>query len=160
MTKKITYLSLLSAMAIILGYIESLIPLNFAIPGAKIGLANLITLIVLSRFGFKDALVITVIRVFIVASVFTNYYMLLYSLSGALASLVIMSIMIKTKLFSTMVISITGAIFHNLGQIIIAIIFYGFNIIYYLPYLTILALITGSVIGIITQIILTKLPKH
>ena len=150
MTKRITYLSLLIAIAIILGYLETFIPINFGIPGAKLGLANLIGLIALYRFGFRDALIITLLRVFIIASVFTNYYMFLYSLSGALLSL----------LFSTLIISISGAIFHNLGQILVALIFYGFNIIYYLPYLIILSLITGSVIGILGQIILAKLPKQ
>ena len=84
MTKRITYLSLLIAIAIILGYLETFIPINFGIPGAKLGLANLIGLIALYRFGFRDALIITLLRVFIIASVFTNYYMFLYSLSGAL----------------------------------------------------------------------------
>lgn len=160
MTKRITYLSLLIAIAIILGYFETFIPINFGIPGAKLGLANLIGLIALYRFGFRDALIITLLRVFIIASVFTNYYMFLYSLSGALLSLVIMVLLKKTKLFSTLIISISGAIFHNLGQILVALIFYGFNIIYYLPYLIILSLITGSVIGILGQIILAKLPKQ
>ncbi len=160
MTKRITYLSLLIAIAIILGYLETFIPINFGIPGAKLGLANLIGLIALYRFGFRDALIITLLRVFIIASVFTNYYMFLYSLSGALLSLVIMVLLKKTKLFSTLIISISGAIFHNLGQILVALIFYGFNIIYYLPYLIILSLITGSVIGILGQIILAKLPKQ
>ena len=155
MTKRITYLSLLIAIAIILGYLETFIPINFGIPGAKLGLANLIGLIALYRFGFRDALIITLLRVFIIASVFTNYYMFLYSLS-----LVIMVLLKKTKLFSTLIISISGAIFHNLGQILVALIFYGFNIIYYLPYLIILSLITGSVIGILGQIILAKLPKQ
>ena len=158
MTKRITYLSLLIAIAIILGYLETFIPINFGIPGAKLGLANLIGLIALYRF--RDALIITLLRVFIIASVFTNYYMFLYSLSGALLSLVIMVLLKKTKLFSTLIISISGAIFHNLGQILVALIFYGFNIIYYLPYLIILSLITGSVIGILGQIILAKLPKQ
>ena len=146
MTKRITYLSLLIAIAIILGYLETFIPINFGIPGAKLGLANLIGLIALYRFGFRDALIITLLRVF----------MFLYSLSGALLSLVIMVLLKKTKLFSTLIISISGAIFHNLGQILVALIFYGFNIIYYLPYLIILSLITGSVIGILGQIILAK----
>ena len=159
MTKRITYLSLLIAIAIILGYLETFIPINFGIPGAKLGLANLIGLIALYRFGFRDALIITLLRVFIIASVFTNYYMFLYSLSGALLSLVIMVLLKKTKLFSTLIISISGAIFH-IGQILVALIFYGFNIIYYLPYLIILSLITGSVIGILGQIILAKLPKQ
>lgn len=160
MIKKLTYLSLLTALAIVLGYLETFIPVNLGIPGAKIGLANIISLIALSVYGFKDALTITLLRVFIVASTFTNYYMFLYSLSGALLSLIIMYLLKRSNYFSTLIISITGAIFHNFGQILVAIIFYGFNIIYYLPYLTILALITGTVIGLLGQIIIIKLPKQ
>lgn len=160
MTKKLTYLSLLTAIAIILGYLENFIPFNLGIPGAKIGLANIITLIALSVYGFKDALIISLLRVFIVATTFTNFYMLLYSLAGTLISLLVMFLLKRTNYFSTLIISITGAVFHNLGQIIVAIIFYGFNIVYYLPYLTILALITGSVIGILGQITISKLPKQ
>lgn len=156
MTKKITYLALLTAIAIILGYLENFIPFNLAIPGAKIGLANIITIIALYKYGFKNALCITLLRIFIVAITFTNLYMFLYSLTGALFSLIVMSLLKKRQLFSTITVSISGAIFHNLGQIIIAMIFYGFNIIYYLPYLIILSLITGTVIGILGQIILSK----
>lgn len=160
MIKKLTYLSLLTAIAIVLGYLENFIPVNLGIPGAKIGLANIVSLIVLSVYSFKDALTISLLRVFIVASTFTNYYMFLYSLSGALLSLIIMYLLKRSNYFSTLLISITGAVFHNLGQILVAIIFYGFNIIYYLPYLTILALITGAVIGLLGQIIIIKLPKQ
>lgn len=160
MIKKLTYLSLLTAIAIVLGYLENFIPVNLGIPGAKIGLANIVSMIVLSVYSFKDALTISLLRVFIVASTFTNYYMFLYSLSGALLSLIIMYLLKRSNYFSTLLISITGAVFHNLGQILVAIIFYGFNIIYYLPYLTILALITGAVIGLLGQIIIIKLPKQ
>lgn len=160
MTKKITYLALLTAIAIILSYLENFIPLGLGIPGAKIGLANIITIIALFSYDSKDALIITLLRNVITAVTFTNFYMFLYSLLGSLLSLFIMSILKKSNLFSTIIISISGAIFHNLGQIIVAIIFYGFNIIYYLPYLIILSLITGTVIGILGQKILSKLPSQ
>lgn len=160
MTKKITSLALFTAIAIILGYLETFIPLNIGIPGAKIGLANMISIIVLFSLGFKSALIISILRVFIIAITFTNLYMFLYSFSGAILSILIMTLLKRTKHFSTVTISITGAIFHNIGQMIVAIIFYGFNIIYYLPYLTILSLITGTIIGIISQILLTKLSKQ
>lgn len=160
MTKKITNLALLSALAIILGYLETFIPFNLGIPGAKLGLANLITLIVLYTTDFKSALLVSLLRVFIIATVFSNYYMFFYSFTGAVFSLLIMTLLKRTTLFSTLAISISGAVFHNLGQILVAMIFYGFNIIYYLPYLLILSLLTGSVIGIIGQILLTKLPQQ
>lgn len=99
MTKKITYLALLTAIAIILGYLENFIPFNLAIPGAKIGLANIITIIALYKYGFKNALCITLLRIFIVAITFTNLYMFLYSLTGALFSLIVMSLLKKVNYF-------------------------------------------------------------
>lgn len=160
MTRKITFLSLLVAIAIILGYIESLIPFAMPIPGSKIGLANIISMITLYNYDIKDALTVSLLRCLIVAITFTNLYMFLYSITGAMFSLFIMSILKRTKAFSILTVSISGAVFHNLGQLIVAIIFLGFNIIYYFPYLIIIAIITGSLMGIITTILIQKLPKH
>lgn len=159
MTKKITFLSLLTAIAIILGYIENFIPLSITIPGSKIGLANIISLIILYKYGFKEALVVSILRCLIVAITFTNLYMLLYSLTGATLSLFMMGLLKKSNAFSILIVSISGAISHNFGQLIIAIIFLGSNIIYYLPYLVIIATITGSLTGFITSILIKKLPK-
>ena len=83
---KITHLSLLCAISIILGYIESLIPFQLGIPGAKIGLANIITIITLLCFGFQEAFLIMILRVFIIGITFTNLYMIMYSLSGGILS--------------------------------------------------------------------------
>ena len=160
MTKKITYLSLLTAIAIILGYIESLIPFSFSVPGSKIGLANIISIITLYYYGFKETLIVSLLRCLIIAIAFTNLYMFLYSISGAALSILVMYLLKQTKSFSILIISITGAICHNLGQLVIAIIFLGFNIIYYLPYLIIIAFITGTLMGLITIAIINKLPNQ
>ena len=160
MTKKITYLSLFTAIAIILGYIESIIPFSFSIPGSKIGLANIISIITLYYYGFKETLIVSLLRCLIIAITFTNLYMFLYSISGAVLSILIMYLLKQTKSFSILIISITGAISHNLGQIFIAIIFLGFNIIYYLPYLIIIAFITGTLMGLIAISIIKKLPDQ
>ena len=158
MTKKITYLSLLTAIAIILGYIESLIPFSFSIPGSKIGLANIISIITLFYYGFKESLIVSLLRCLIIAITFTNLYMFIYSISGAILSIFTMYLLKQTKSFSIIIISITGAISHNLGQLIIAIIFLGFNIIYYLPYLIIIACITGTLMGLIAISLIQKIP--
>ncbi|WP_455684433.1 Gx transporter family protein [Thomasclavelia sp.] len=158
MTKKITYLSLLTAIAIILGYIETMIPFSFSIPGSKIGLANIICIITLYYYGFKETLIVSLLRCLIIAITFTNLYMFLYSISGAILSIFVMYLLKQTKSFSILIISITGAICHNLGQLIIAIIFLGFNIIYYLPYLLIIACVTGTFMGLIALSLIRKLP--
>ena len=157
MTRKITYLSLLTALAIIVGYLETLIPFSFAIPGTKIGLANIITIIVLYKYDFKEALIVSFLRCLIVAITFTNLYMFLYSISGALISLCTMQLLKKLNVFSLLIISISGAICHNLGQLIIAIIFLGINIIYYLPYLIIIAVVSGSIIGLIANDLINRI---
>lgn len=160
MTRKITFLSLLTAIAIILGYIESLIPFTLPIPGSKIGLANIISILTLYNYDIKETLIVSLLRCLIVAITFTNLYMFLYSITGAMFSLFIMYMLKRSKAFSILIVSISGAIFHNLGQLIVAIIFLGFNIIYYFPYLIIIAIISGSFMGIIATTLIKKLPKQ
>ena len=95
MTKKITYLSLFTAIAIILGYIESLIPFSFSIPGSKIGLANIINIIILYYYSIKETLIVSLLRCLIIAITFTNLYMFLYSISGTLMGLIAISVIKK-----------------------------------------------------------------
>lgn len=159
--KKLSYLALLCSISIILSYIESLIPFQFGIPGAKIGLANTITIITLLCFGFQEAFTIMIVRIFIVGITFTSLYMMLYSLSGGILSLVMMFIFYRTQLFSNYIISIIGGIFHNVGQLLIAMIFFNtITFTYYLPYLILLGLISGTVIGLISQIIYLKIGSY
>ena len=115
--KKLCYLALFCAIAIVLSYIESLIPLYLGVPGAKLGLANVVTLTLLLCFGLKEAFIVMLLRILIVSMTFTNFYMFLYSLSGGLISLIIMYLFLKTNLFSNIIISIMGGIFHNVGQL-------------------------------------------
>ena len=97
--RKLCYLSLFCAIAIVLSYIETLFPFYLGIPGAKIGLANVVTLTLLLCFGFKEALIVLLLRIMIVAMAFTNLYMFLYSLAGGILSLFIMFIFNKTNYF-------------------------------------------------------------
>lgn len=159
--KKMCYLALFCAIAIILSYIETLIPFQLGIPGAKIGLANITTIILLFCFGFKETLIVMLLRIFIVAATFTNLYMMLYSLAGGIISLVMMTLFYKTQLFSNYIISIIGGIFHNIGQLLIAMLFFNTTtFLYYLPYLLLIGAISGTVIGIIAQIIYIKTGKY
>lgn len=159
--RKLCYLALFCAIAIILSYIETFIPFSFGIPGAKIGLANIVTIILLFCFDFKSALVVLLLRIFIVAAAFTNLYMMIYSLAGGIISLIMMTLFYKSHLFSDYIISIIGGIFHNIGQLMIAMIFFNSTVfLYYLPYLLLLGTLSGTVIGIIAELIYLKAGQY
>ena len=152
--KKLCYLALFCAIAIVLSYIESLIPLYLGVPGAKLGLANVVTLTLLLCFGLKEAFIVMFLRIL----TFTNFYMFLYSLSGGLLSLIIMYLFLKTNLFSDIIISIMGGIFHNVGQLLVAMLFFSSTVfMYYLPYLMLFGILSGIVIGILGEIIYLKI---
>jgi len=155
--KKLCYLALFCAIAIILSYIETMIPFQFGIPGAKIGLANITSIILLFCLGFKEAFIVMLLRIFIVGITFTNLYMMLYSLAGGMLSLMMMALFYRTKMFSNYIVSIIGGVFHNIGQLLIAMIFFNTTtFLYYLPYLLLIGTITGTIIGILSQIIYVK----
>lgn len=149
-TKKITVLALFSAMAIIFSYIEAILPpIWSAIPGIKVGLANIVTVALLYRFSIKEASIVAFIRIIIIALLFGNAMTLMYSIAGFVLSIAIMAILKKTGMFSTVGVSIAGGVFHNLGQIIVAMIVLQTKEIGY--YMIILA-ITGTVAGILIGI--------
>lgn len=159
--RKLCYLSLFCAIAIVLSYIETLFPFYLGIPGAKIGLANVVTLPLLLCFGFKEALIVLLLRIMIVAMAFTNLYTFLYSLAGGILSLFIMFIFNKTKLFSHLIISIMGGVFHNIGQLLVAMCFFNSSVfIYYLPYLMLFGILSGIGIGMIGELIYLKIGQR
>ena len=147
-TKRIVFLSLLVSLSLILSYIESTLPPLYPnVPGVKIGFANVIVLIALYLFSHREAFVISLVRVFISALMFGSGVSLIYSLCGAVISLVVMVIFKKTRLFSVVGVSITGAVFHNFGQIIAAVIILE-NV--YVGYYMASLFITGTIAGILT----------
>ena len=139
------------ALSVALNIIETFVPLfNGIIPGLKLGLANIVILISLYIYGFKDTLLLSVLRVFIVGILRTGLFSMtfFFSLFGAILSLISMSLVKKYTKLSVVGVSIVGAIFHSIGQIIIAIIFLSnINILYYLPVLLISSLVTGILVG-------------
>lgn len=154
-TKKITYLGLMLTVALILSYIESLIPFDFAIPGIKLGLANLCIVIMLSLYGVKEALIVNILRILIAGFMFGNVSMIIYSTAGALLSLLVMILFKKINKFSICGISLVGGVFHNVGQCIIAsLVVSNVYVFSYLPVLIIVGAITGFVIGIIGNAVL------
>lgn len=160
MKAKTANIGIAIALALIVSYVEMLIPFNFGIPGIKLGLTNVVIIIMLYLFGWKSAFLVSVSRIFLAGFLFGNMSMILYSLAGGVLSLTVMSIMKKFKGFSVIGISILGGITHNIGQIIIAILVVeNLKMIYYLPVLLISGLITGMLIGIVAKEIISRLFK-
>ncbi len=156
--RTIAYIGMFTALAIILGYLELLIPFSFGIPGVKLGLANIMTVIVLYLLGTKEATAVSLIRIVVVNLLFGGLYGMLYSMAGGILSLVCMALLKKTDRFSIMGISMVGGIMHNVGQMIIAIfVVEELRLIYYLPVLLFSGVITGLINGIISMKVCRRL---
>ncbi|MBO7217395.1 MAG: Gx transporter family protein [Clostridia bacterium] len=157
-TYKLTLSALFCTVALILSYIESLIPPFFAVPGIKLGLSNIISVYLLYTLGFKYAVVVALLRVALSSLLFGTTLTLAYSLTGALVSLLLMYLFKKLSLFSEVGVSIIGGIGHNAAQIAVAaIIMQTSGIIYYLPPLLISGTVTGALIGIAGALLIKKL---
>lgn len=148
--KKVAMYGVLIALAFIFSYVESLIPFHFVVPGMKLGLANIVVVAALYTLGVKDAFILSLIRMVLVSFTFGNLYSLIYSVAGGLLSWTVMVILKKTNIFSVVGVSIVGGIFHNIGQIIVAMVVLETSaLIYYLPMLLISGLVTGALIGLL-----------
>ena len=156
-TKKVAMLGLTIALAMIMSYIEALVPLSFAVPGIKMGLANIVIIFVLYKIGIKEAILVSLIRVILVSLLFSNVMAMAYSIAGAVLSLSVMWLLKKTDRFSFVGVSIVGGIMHNVGQIIMAVILLGTEqIALYLPVLIITGTVTGVVIGIVSGLVINR----
>ena len=155
-TKKLTVLALFSAVAIVFSYIEAILPpIWSAVPGIKVGLANIVTVTLLYKFSFKEAVAVAFIRITAIALLFGNVMTLMYSIAGFVLSVIIMVILKRTGLFSTIGVSIAGGVFHNLGQIIVAmIVLQTKEIGYYMIVLAVTGTISGVLIGIAGNLML------
>lgn len=153
-TKKLVLLSCLTACAVILSYVEILIPpLVSAVPGIKMGLANIITVFLIYKFSYKEAFLVSLCRILIMTLLFSNALTFIYSISGAVLSIVIMALLKKLNRFSTVGVSIAGAVFHNLAQVIVAaLIMQTAEIVYYMVALTVSGVIAGVAIGLLGSI--------
>ncbi len=150
-------LGLTIALAMIMSYIEALVPLSFAVPGIKMGLANIVIIFVLYKIGTKEAILVSLIRVILVSLLFSNVMAMAYSIAGAVLSLSVMWVLKKTDKFSFVGVSIAGGIMHNVGQIIMAVILLGTEqIALYLPVLIITGTVTGVVIGIVSGLVINR----
>lgn len=159
-TKYLIKLALLISLSVILSFVESLLPIPYPIPGAKLGLCNIITLYCLKFLDLKSAFIVSILRVFIVGFLFGSVSSIIYALSGAILSIIIMYVMNKLH-FSLIIISILGGITHNLGQLILAcLVTETFSLFYtYGIYLAILGFLAGLFIGLIATFTFSRLDK-
>lgn len=156
-TKNIAKYGLMTALALILGYIESLIPVFFTVPGMKLGLANIAVIISLYILGTKGALIINISRILLISFLFGNGISLIFSMAGGILSLVVMIILKSTKKAGIITVSICGGIAHNAGQILVAMaILETTSLAWYLPVLWFSGIAAGVIIGVISG----ELIKH
>ncbi len=148
-------------VAMILSYVEAILPPVFsAVPGVKIGLANIVIIFVLYRFSSKEACIVSFIRVFLSALLFGNVMTLAYSIAGAVLSIAVMSLLKKTDKFTSVGVSISGGVSHNLGQIIMAIFLLdSVHIAYYMLVLVLTGVISGVAVGVAGSILIKKIPE-
>ncbi len=150
MMRRTVELGFLLALALILSYVESLIPLSFGIPGIKLGLPNLIVLLLLYAGDKKEALLVNVLRIVLSGFLFSNLYAILYALSGAAFSFAAMLIGKKGGRLSMIGVSVLGGVFHNMGQLVTAaFVVETFGVFYYLPFLLAAGTATGALLGFV-----------
>ena len=157
-TTKITFLGLFTAVALVLSFLETLIPNMVPIPGFKLGLANFAVLLALYIFGFKEAVIVDLCRIILAALLFGSFFSFWYALTGAEFALIIELIIKKTDKFSPIGVSVFGAIFHNLGQFMVAVILIkSFGIMYYLPFTLLFCVLSGALNGYLVLLLKDRL---
>lgn len=158
MRNKVAYSGVFTALTLIFSYVETLIPINFGIPGAKLGLANLVIVIVLYRAGWREAMLLSVTRIILAGFLFGNLFGIFYSLAGGLLSLAVMIMAKKRDGFSMIGVSMAGGVSHNIGQLIVAmLVVETYQVGYYLPVLMLAGLSTGTLIGLVCRETLRRL---
>lgn len=156
--KKLALLSMCACLAMILSFVESRIPPLTAIPGIKMGLANIAVLFTLYKMGTREAAVVSAVRIIIIALLFGSFVSFLYSLAGAVLSFSVMLVLRRIKLFSEVGVSVAGGVCHNIGQIAMACALLETNVIvYYLPFLLLSGTVTGVLIGIVSALLIKRI---
>lgn len=157
--KRLVLLAMLTAVAMILSYVESLLPL-VGIPGVKMGLANIAVIFALFRFGWKEAAALSLVRVVLVSLLFGSVGAMLYSLAGAVLSLAVMALLRRIDRFSTVGISVAGGVAHNAGQILMAmLILQTKQLLGYLPVLAVAGIAGGVLTGLAAALLIRRIPE-
>ena len=153
-------MAMMIALAMIFSYVETMIPINFGIPGVKLGLANLVIVAAIYLFGGKQAFLISIVRIFLSGFMCGNLASIMYSLAGGLLSLAVMLVLKKTDKLSILAVSVMGGICHNIGQLIVAmLVVENLKLIFYVPVLLISGFLTGLLIGIVCRVILPAVKR-
>ncbi len=156
-TKKLTLMALTTALAMILSFVESQIPAFVAVPGVKMGLANIAVVFALYKLGWKEAALISLIRVVLVSLLFGSIASMFYSLAGAVLSLAGMGLLKRSGKFTEIVVSVAGGVLHNIGQIAMASILLETDALkYYLPFLLVSGILAGVVIGVVSAVMVKR----
>ena len=157
-TLQLTTMAFIIAFAMILSFIESRIPAFVAIPGVKVGLANIAVIFTLYKLGIKEAVTVSIIRVLLISMLFGSPVSLIYSVCGATLSLGAMILLKKLTPLTEVTISVTGGVMHNVGQIAAASFMLSTNVVvYYLPFLWVSGTVAGSVVGIASAILIKRI---
>lgn len=160
MKNRVAQFGVFVALALIFSYVETLFPVFFVVPGMKLGLANLVTVIVLYKLGGKEGFLILAVRIVLAGFLFGNLFSILYAMAGGVLSFLTMLIAKKSGKFSVIGVSIAGGAFHNVGQLIVAaFVVETYSVTYYLPILLVAGEITGFVIGVLSDRMLKALKK-
>ena len=155
---KVAQYGLITALGLVLSYLESLVP-SLGVPGVKLGLPNIAIVFALYRLGWRDACIISLVRVFLVFLLFGNGAGLAYSLAGAALSLSLMGLLKKTGRFSSVGVSVAGGVAHNAGQILVAMVLLETaRLAWYLPVLWVSGTVAGVLIGIVAGVLVERVP--
>jgi len=156
-SRKVALYGLLTALAMILSYVETLVPLSVAVPGIKIGLANIAVVFALYRLGWKDAAAVSAVRVLLVSLTFGNAFSMIYSLAGAALSLAAMTAAKACGRFGSVGVSVLGGVFHNVGQILVAVfVLETARLAYYLPFLCVSGVVAGVFVGVAAGLLVKR----
>lgn len=160
-TKVLAFMGLCTSLALIMAYVEVLIPpLVPSLPGIKMGLPNIVIVFLLYRCNFKTAGIVSIIRIVLITVLFGNALMFSYSLAGGVLSLVLMTLLRKLNVLSVVGVSISGAVVHNLGQILMAMLLLETaQLGYYLLILTVSGTIAGVLVGLCAFVLIKKIPR-
>lgn len=158
--RKLTLLSVLTAAALILSYAESVLPPIFpTVPGIRVGLPNIVIIFVLYRMDVRSAISVSLVRIVIAALLFGSPISFVYSLAGAFLSLTVMALLKKFNILSAVGVSVAGGIFHNMGQILAAmLLLQTVQIGYYFLILAITGTVSGLFIGLCGAFMIARFP--
>ena len=158
--RKTAFYGMFLSLALICSYVESLIPFYFGVPGMKLGLANLVVVIMLYLAGPNEAFLISVLRILLAGFLFGNLFGILYSLGGGCLSFAAMLLLQKSKKFSVVSVSVLGGICHNIGQLSVAsLTVENYHVFYYAPALLLAGFVTGFLIGALAKEVICRMPE-